>query len=142
MKKSILLILFASTAMAGGGSSTGPSLCSYGEYTCADAHSSASVVVCPFKDQTYVGLSDGTSSKTHLFDSTQVQVPSGDLGAGVEFSGNDIDLKIQTDAAPSPEGWPGVVTVPSLGLDRVELRCRKSRRFSTNSLRSIQVDPI
>jgi len=124
----ILLIMIGTNVHAdGGGSSAGPSVCSYGQFTCVDSEPPARIAACPFKDWTYVVISDGNSSKLFKIPSRQVPFPPGQGGVGVEFTGRDIDLKIQTGVPQGPLGWSSMLTIPRLLISHYKLGCSMNR---------------
>jgi hypothetical protein len=105
-----------------GGENEGTSYCSLADYTCTQDGETAltsSLYVCVFKASIYLDL----SGQSYHIPAAQLPVNPKMAGAGLTFAGDLIHLKIQTDAAPSPKGWPSYVSVPSLGVNEGNLRC-------------------
>jgi hypothetical protein len=131
MTKWVLLAVLGFISNAGfaaGHENEGGSLCSYAEYTCMSADEF--VVACPFKDTTFIALQTSPNETTKNFKTQLVPVPHGIMGAGVEYRGEGLDLKIETDTLMKPQGWISYLTIQSLKVNET-VYC-KVNHHSTN----------
>jgi len=95
--------------------------------SCHSADESVTVVVSKQADGQDVAVvtteSVGDSDPSFKFYVSQ-QNPPGIEGGGDHYVAREFTLHIETDLAPRPEGMPGTLNVPAIGVKNQDLICK------------------
>jgi hypothetical protein len=85
------------------------------------------MVVCLFgqaKAHAYVSITENGVEQRHDFNVEKVAHDSHLLGAGVDYSGQGMELHINTDSPSRPQGIYSQISIEDLGIRNTVLFCK------------------